>query len=271
MSWIKKTLELIYKINKKSQTKTELANYLTELKNKGIINIHEHSMIEGILNFSNITAKDIMVPKSQMITLNTKDDIQKNIDIIIKSKHSRFPVIQDNNEKIEGILLAKDLISYLHKNNKKNINIKKLIRPALHIPESKHLDSLLRAFQQSHNHMAILVNEYAEISGLITIEDVIEQITGSIEDESDINITPNYIKKIEDNHYIVNALTPIEIFNEKFNILQKEKHFDTIGGVISQKFGYIPKAGDKIEYKNINIKILHSNKKKIKFMEVKRK
>ncbi len=249
--------------------KIDLIEHLNTFVTSGVIDKDEHTMLADVLDFSNMRARDIMIPRAQIISLDIHDDVNKLLSVMIKSKHSRYPVIDGSIDNIKGILLAKDLIIFTHDNkqhNKKGIDT--LLRTASFVPESIRLDSLLKHFQSSHNHMAITVDEYGSVSGVITIEDVIEQITGDIEDEHDEHESMHYFKKIYPGCYHVDALAPIQEFNTFFSQTLPDDYFDTIGGIVAQKFGRVPKAGDSCKINNLTVHVLHATNKKIKSIEV---
>ena len=249
--------------------RTELIKIIHYSIKNNIIDQDEWQMIEGVLEFSSMRARDILIPRSQMCVINFNDPVADCLTCILDSTHSRVPVIDDDVDKIKGIVLAKDMLRLLAKKSSASISIAEVLRPALFVPESKRLDDLLKSFQNSHNHMAIVVDEYGGVSGLVTIEDVIEQITGDIEDESDTSAGQNYnIILTGANRYVVDALTTIQQFDEYFDSTLDAGDFDTIGGLISQQFGYIPKTGETITFSQFKFKILLSGHRKIKLIEV---
>lgn len=228
-------------------------------------------MLRGVVDVAEMQARDIMVPRSQMAVLERDQTLAELLPVIIETAHSRFPVIGDSRDEVVGILLAKDLLSYLHEGDKKSFNIKDLLRPALIIPESKRLNSLLREFRVSHNHMAIVVDEYGGVSGLITIEDVLEQIVGEIEDEHDYepdedrNITPN-----PTGGFSVRALTPIDDFNSHFKSNLSDEEFSTIGGLVMSHFGRLPKKGEVLQLDEFTLTIEEADRRRIYRIRVER-
>ncbi len=253
---------------KKITCKNDLIEYLNQYVSTGIIDKEEHTMIADVLDFSTMRARDVMIPRAQIVSLDIQSNTKEHITIMHETKHSRYPIIDKNIDNIKGILLAKDYLLQTYQNQKKNVSLDELMRNASFVPESTRLDSLLKHFQSSHNHMAIVVDEYGAVSGIITIEDVIEQITGEIEDEHDQQHVNHYFKKIYAGCYHVDALTPIQDFNSFFKLTLPDDYFDTIGGIIAQKFGRVPKAGDSCQIKHLTIHILHATNKKIKSIEV---
>jgi magnesium and cobalt transporter len=226
-------------------------------------------MIEGALQVSEMQVRDIMVPRVQMIIIKHNLEPKEIINVVLESGHSRFPVMGDDADEILGILLAKDLLNYYAKIEQEIFNIKDLMRPAIFVPESKRLNILLREFRSSRNHMAIVVDEYSCISGLVTIEDVIEEIVGDIADEHDIE-EEEYIKPYGKSRYTVSALTPIDEFNEYFQTNLSDEEYDTIGGLILSAFGHVPKRGELLEFAGFNVKILRADKRRIYLMRMTR-
>ena len=210
-----------------------------------------------------------MIPRSQMVVVEADQTPKEFLPIIISSAHSRFPVIGDNPDDILGVLLAKDLLSLiLDDNNLESFDIKQHVRKATFIPESKRLNVLLKEFRATRNHMAIVVDEYGGVSGVITIEDVLEQIVGQIEDEHDVEDDEGNIKPFDDNGYIVKALTPIEDFNEFFDIGMPDDDFDTIGGLVTQKFGHLPRKDETVEIDAFTFKVLSADNRRIRLLQV---
>ncbi len=249
-------------------SREELISIIREAKDRALIDNDALQMIEGVIGVAEMDVSDIMVPRPKMVTLESDMTAEQALPIIIESTHSRFPIYNTSLDKIIGILLAKDLLRLAH--TKQNItHIQTLARAATFVPESKRLNVLLKEFRLKHNHMAIVIDEYGNIAGLITIEDVLEQIVGNIVDEYDIHQSqPTHIKQVESKVAEVNALTPIEEFNTYFNKNFDEEAFDTIGGLILQAFSHLPKAGETIELENLEITILDASDRGIKRLRV---
>jgi magnesium and cobalt transporter len=224
-------------------------------------------MIEGVLEVSEMQARDIMIPRSQMVVVREDVSPDEFLPVIIDSAHSRFPVIGDNRDEVVGILLAKDLLSYYAKNHRENFDIRDILRPAVFIPESKRLNVLLKEFRANRNHMAIVVDEYGGIAGLVTIEDVLEQIVGEIEDEHDFE-EDLYIVKHNDTRYTAKALTPIEDFNAEFNAEFSDEEFDTIGGLLISKFGHVPSRGEETTIGRFKFKVLRADSRRIHLLQI---
>jgi magnesium and cobalt transporter len=229
----------------------EMLRYAEE---KSIINSNTLSMIEGVLSVNEKQARDIMIPKPKMIILKADQKPMDILSVVIKSGHSRFPVAVDNEAKITGILHAKDILKIMVNDNQKNAPIHKMTRPPKFIPESKRLDILLKEFRQNKMHIAIVVDEYGQTSGLVTIEDVLEEIVGDIADEFDKQKI-DYIIKKSNNTYQVNAGTPLNEFNEYFHTNFKAINFDTIGGLLLKHFSYFPSLGENIKINNYQFEI----------------
>ena len=239
-----------------------LIEILRNAENRNLLDADALLMIEGALHVSETHVRDIMVPRVQMIIIDNNAKPEEILKSVVESGHSRFPVIGDTNDEIEGILLAKDLLNYYADPNK-NFDIKDVMRPTVFIPESKRLNVLLREFRMSRNHMAIVVDEYNGVAGLVTIEDVIEEIIGEIEDEHDHEDNEININTHDNNRYTVKALTPISEFNEFFNTEIYDNEYDTVGGFVINTFGYLPKRGEIIDFERFNIKILRADKRRV--------
>jgi len=219
-------------------------------------------MIEGALHVSEIQVRDIMVPRVQMIVIENDAEPEDILSVVVESGHSRFPVVGDSNDEIVGILLAKDLLNY-YANPDKDFDIKDMMRATVFIPESKRLNMLLREFRTSRNHMAIVIDEYTGVAGLVTIEDVIEEIIGEIEDEHDLEEEEVNISIHENDRYTVKAMTLIEDFNDFFNANISDDEYDTIGGMVINAFGHLPKRGETIDFEGFKIKVLRADKRRV--------
>ncbi|MBN2689320.1 MAG: CBS domain-containing protein [Gammaproteobacteria bacterium] len=246
----------------------ELRNAIEQIKLNKLIDPELIKMLGGVLDIANMQVRDVMIPRSQMISIKSNSSLEKILETVIKSGHSRFPVFSEDKDNVLGILLGKDLLPYT--SQKQDFVLTDILRSAIEVPEAKKLNSMLKEFRAKHNHLAIVVNEYGNISGLITLEDVLEEIVGEIEDEFDINEEES-IKKIGKNSFILGASLPIETFNAYFNTDFSDIQFDTIGGIIINKFGYIPKRGETITVGNLYFKITKSNKKQIELISIKQK
>ena len=243
---IKDRIKEIYQnFSYKPQNKQELAGSIRDSSERGVLEKGTLNMIEGALRVSTDQVRDIMIPRPQVVFVDKEEEPKDFLPRVIKSSHSRFPVINSETDKIEGILLAKDLLPFLSSENLDEFELSKLIRPAILIPESKKLNILLDELRAGRNHMAIVLDEYGDVTGIVTIEDVLEEIVGEIEDEHDKDVG-TLIKEIAQDEYLVSALTPIEVFNEEFNSSLSDKDFDTLGGIVMHHFARFPKPNDAI-------------------------
>lgn len=239
-----------------------LIEILRKSEHRNLLDPDALLMIEGALHVSEIQVRDVMIPRVQMIVIKDDADPEDILATVVESGHSRFPVIGDTTDEIIGILLAKDLLNYFA-NPDDEFDIKDLMRRAVFIPESKRLNVLLREFRTSRNHMAIVIDEYSGVAGLITIEDVIEEIIGEIEDEHDYDEDEEDIKPHDNDRFTVKAMTTIDEFNEYFNTSISEEEYDTVGGLIVNAFGHLPKRGETVDYEGFNIKVLRADKRRI--------
>lgn len=245
----------------------QLTSLLRSAQQRNLLDADALSMIEGVLEVSEMQARDIMIPRSQMVVVSEDVPPEEFLPVIIDSAHSRFPVIGDSRDEVVGILLAKDLLSYYSRPDRENFNIRDILRPAVFIPESKRLNVLLKDFRSNRNHMAIVVDEYGGTAGLVTIEDVLEQIVGEIEDEHDFE-DDLYIVRHSESRYTAKALTPIEEFNIEFNADFSDEEFDTIGGLLINKFGHVPKRGEETTIGRFKFKVLRADSRRIHLLQV---
>jgi magnesium and cobalt transporter len=245
----------------------DIMEILRNAEIRNIIDADALSIIEGATQVTDMQVREVMIPRPQMITVKANQEPDEYISDIIESAHSRFPVIGESSDDITGILLAKDLLPLALKGNLKKGDISELLRPATIIPESKRLNQLLKEFKQTRNHMAIVVDEYGGISGLVTIEDILEQIVGEIEDEHDID-DEAMIKQLSNGEYNVKALTTIEEFNEYFKVSLPEDEFDTIGGLALKQFGRLPRRGDKTKLYKFKITVLNADNRTIRLLKI---
>jgi magnesium and cobalt transporter len=242
------------------EDREQLFELLKSSYEKNLMDADSLSMIEGVLQVSEMQVRDIMIPRSQMDVIDISHPPEKFIPFVIETAHSRFPVIEDDKNDVIGILLAKDLLKYYAGDD---FEIRDMLRPTVFIPESKRLNVLLKEFRGSRNHIAIVVDEYGGVSGMVTIEDVLEQIVGEIEDEFDFDETEDNIIQDKNGHYRVKASTEIEDFNEYFNVSFSNEEFSTIGGLIIHAFGHLPKRDEKITFEGFKITILRADSRKL--------
>lgn len=244
----------------------ELLELLRDAQRRDLFDADALAMIEGALQVSEMQVRDIMIPRAQMVVVPRDVSPEEILPIIVESGHSRFPVIGESRDEVVGILLAKDLLRYFAE-GREGFSVRDTLRPAVFVPESKRLNVLLKEFRASRNHMAIVVDEYGGVAGMVTIEDVLEQIVGEIEDEHDID-EETYILKHSRLNYIVKALTPIEDFNEYFGTQFSDEEFDTIGGLVANKLGHLPKRGEITRVGVMRFKVLRADNRRIHLLQV---
>jgi magnesium and cobalt transporter len=244
----------------------ELRETLRDAADRQLMDGDELNIIFGALQVSDMQARDIMIPRTQMTCLKddeSKDDILKTV---VEAKHSRFPVIGDDLDDVKGILHAKDLLQ-LALDAERDFDIKDWIRPATVVPESKRLNVLLQDFRSTRNHMAVVVDEYGHVSGVVTIEDVLEQIVGDIEDEHDVD-DDSFVKQLDDRTWNVKATTTIEDFNEYFDREFDDEEFDTIGGIVLKAFGHLPERGEQVDIEDLQFKVLNADSRRVRLLQV---
>jgi magnesium and cobalt transporter len=246
----------------------EVADMLRSAENESIIDASALQIMEGALKVSDLQAREIMIPRSQMKVIEEDFSLEQVLEMVIQSQHSRFPVVGESADDVLGILLAKELLP-LVLSGKESFDLKSLLRPATIIPESKRLNILLQEFREHRYHMAIVVDEYGGVSGLLTIEDVLEEIVGEIEDETDEE-EAEQIRQIDDNLYRIEAITEIDDFNEYFDIGFSDDEFDTVGGLVVHKFGRLPDIGESVSIENFDFKVIDGDSRKINLLEVKK-
>lgn len=247
----------------------ELIETLAEAEDNNIIGAESRVMLEGVIRMADMTAGDVMVPATRMDLLNIQEPLESLMHTVIDTAHSRFPVFDGERENIIGILMAKDLLKL---QRAPELNIRALLRPAAFIPESKGLNDLLREFRGNRNHLAIVIDEFGRVAGLITIEDVLEQIVGEIEDEFDIPEDEGDIFALADRTYRVSGDTPLERVNDAFSVAlagsDPEDHFDTIGGLIAHEMGHVPKRGERHSLGGLDFVVLHTKGGAVKWFKV---
>lgn len=227
-----------------------------------VIDEDAFTIIEGAMEVSAMQARDIMVPRPQMEVIKAESTLEEILPQIIESKHSRYPVIGESPDDILGVLLAKDLLPQILSDDRENFDVTQLLRRSVVVPESKRLNVLLREFRLNRNHMAIVIDEYGGVAGLVTIEDVLEEIVGEIEDETDTE-EDLFIRRISDDDYFVRALTPIEDFNEYFKVSLSDEEFDTVGGIVMHAFGHMPTRNEITYIDGFEFKVINADQRKI--------
>jgi magnesium and cobalt transporter len=253
-------------IMREPEDRDQLIEVLHSAHDRNLLDADALSMIEGVLQVSELQARDIMVPRSQMDVIDVNDSPDKFIPFVIHTAHSRFPVTSGNKDDVIGILLAKDLLRYYA--GEEEFDVREMLRPAVFIPESKPLNILLKEFRKNRNHIAIVVDEYGGVAGLVTIEDVLEQIVGDIEDEYDFDEVDDNIVQEKGGQFRVKAVTEIEDFNEKFGTDFSDDEFDTIGGLVLKRFGRVPKRGEQVTMEGFTFKILRADSRRLHLLEV---
>jgi len=264
-SWLDK---LSQTFSSEPHNRNDLVQILQQAIKRKIIDEDAFAMIEGVLNVADRQVRDIMIPRTKMSMVHHDHDegIESLLEKVVGASHSRFPVVGAHKDDVIGILIAKDLLKYFTY-PKQPFNILELLRPAYFVPESKRLDTLLTEFRQSHNHMAIVVDEYGGTSGVVTIEDVLEEIVGDIEDEFDAE-EKEMIIKLSDQHYRVDAMVAVEDFNDYFHTKLDEDSFDTMGGIITAHFGYVPKPNETLIIDNISFTITAADDRRVIMLEL---
>ena len=245
------------------KNREELVEVIRDSEQNDLIDQNTREMIEGVMEIAELRVRDIMIPRSQIIFIEDQQDLNTCLNTIIESAHSRFPVIADADDRdnIVGILHAKDLLKFLCE-DAEEFDLSSLLRPVVIVPESKRVDRMLKDFRSERFHMAIVVDEFGAVSGLVTIEDILEQIVGDIEDEFDEEEVAD-IRQLSRHTYAVRALTDIDDFNAQFNTDFDDEEVDTIGGLIMQTFGYLPKRGEEITLNNLQFKVTSADSRRL--------
>ena len=251
------------------ENREELAQLLRASYDRNLIDADAPAMIEGVLQVSEMQARDIMVPRAQMDVIDVRESPNQFIPMVIQTGHSRFPVFGENKDNVIGILLAKDLLR--HYAGEEEFNVRDMLRPAVFIPESKQLNVLLKEFRKNRNHMAVVADEYGGVAGLVTIEDVIEQIVGDIEDEYDYDDVEDNMVPEKGGLYRVKALTEIADFNALFGTRFSDNDFDTIGGFVLSRFGRVPKRGEQVTVDNLTFRVLRADSRRLHLLQVAKK
>ena len=265
-SWLERMSD---KLLREPKDREQLMELLRDAEQRQLLDPYALVMIEGVLDVSEMQVRDVMIPRAQMVIIEHDKTPEEIVPIMVESAHSRFPVIGDNKDEVIGILLAKDLLTYFAAPGEGEFNLRDVLRPAVFIPESKRLNMLLREFRTNRNHMAIVVDEYGGVAGLVTIEDVLEEIVGEIEDEHDIDDDANIIK-VSDERFTVKGITPIEDFNLEVGAGFSDDDFDTVGGLVTNEFGRVPKRGETATFGAFHFKVLRADSRRIQLLQVTR-
>jgi len=249
------------------QDREELVASLHGASERGLIDADAMGMLEGVLAVADLQVRDIMVPRGQMVFVRRDDPPARILPTVVESGHSRFPVMDEDRDDIVGILLAKDLLRLTAQSRRERFDIREYMRPAVFVPESKRLNVLLKEFRRNRNHMAIVVDEYGGVSGLVTIEDVIEQIVGDIDDEFDVEDDQN-IRREAERQFAVRGITRLEEFNEYFGTHLAEEGFDTIAGLIMKRLGRVPRRGETLSVEGLEFRVVRADRRRIDLLRV---
>ena len=264
VSWLTALKNKFFKVK---DERAQLLQHLREAQRKGIINLDALMMIEGVFQVSEMQVRDIMVPRSHLVVIHEDLGVEDMLAIAANSGHSRFPVVEESIDDVVGILLAKDLTHYHDEKSRNSFELKDILRPAVFVPESKRLNVLLKDFRESRNHMAVVIDEYSGVSGLVTIEDVLEQIVGEIDDEHDAADVTN-IRRSGFQRYSVRGLTPLDEFNQYFESSLTSDKFETIAGLVTFELGHLPDRGEEVTIEKFHFKVISANSRRINNMQV---
>ncbi len=248
------------------EDREQLVELLHSAHERNLLDADALSMIEGVMQVSEMHVRDIMVPRPQMDVIDIGETPDRFIPLVIATSHSRFPVIDGDRDNVVGVLLAKDLLRYYA--GEEDFNVRDMLRPAIFVPESKPLNVLLREFRTNRNHMAIVVDEYGGVAGLVTIEDVLEQIVGDIEDEHDFDDSDDNIIKEDSGAWRVKAQTEIADFNTAFGTEFPDDEFDTVGGLVIHRFGRLPKRGESVTMGELRFQVLRADSRRLHSLQV---
>lgn len=276
-SWLKKLVRgfLNLPFLHKPEDREQLGVLLRHAEKQNVLDADALAMIEGVLNVADMQVRDIMVPRSQMVVVEEDQEPEVFLPVMVESAHSRFPVIGDSRDDIKGVILAKDILAFFAERNTTGsdekavkFSLREMLRPAVFIPESKRLNVLLKDFRANRNHMAIVVDEYGGVAGLVTIEDVLEQIVGDIEDEHDFD-EDVFIVRHGNEKFTLKALTPVSEFNEYFAANLSDEEFDTLGGLLMQEFGRLPRRGERCSLGRFEFTVLRADSRRIYLVQMK--
>ena len=264
VSWLS---ALKNKIFKQKDDRNQLLQHLRDAQRKGIINLDALMMIEGVFQVAEMQVRDIMVPRSHLVVIQEDLGVEDMLAIVANSGHSRFPVVDESLDEVVGILLAKDLTHYNDEKSREDFELKDILRSAVFVPESKRLNVLLKDFRESRNHMAMVIDEYGGVAGVVTIEDVLEQIVGEIDDEHDAADVTN-IRRSGFQRYSVRGLTPLEEFNQYFDSKLSHEKFETIAGLVTFELGHLPERGEEATIGQFHFKVVSANSRRINNLQV---
>jgi len=265
-SWLGKITQAFAHEPKNRQ---ELLALLRDAHDNKLLDSEALAIVEGAIQVADLQVRDIMVPRSQVISIKASTPLREFLPVVIDAAHSRYPVIGESLDEVVGVLLAKDLLPQLLKDDYHSFDLRDLLRPVTFVPESKRLNVLLRDFRANHNHMAIVIDEYGGVAGLVTIEDVLEQIVGDIEDEHDIE-EDSYIRQLPSGDYLIKGLTPIEQFNSFFDASFPDDEFDTLAGLVMNRFGHLPKRNEVIELDGLRLRVVNADSRRVHLLRLTR-
>ncbi len=268
-SWLDKLLNAFSNDSDEPSSRDELLTFLREAGTRLRLDQDALTIIEGAFQISDQQTREVMIPRSQVTALHVDQRPEDCLPIILETAHSRYPIIDENLDEVLGIVLVKDLLPLLKLSDaeRQRFQLRDILRPAMFIPESKRLNSLLKEFRDTHNHMAVVVDEYGGTAGIVTIEDILEQIVGDIEDEHDIDEEDD-IRDLGDGTYAIRALTPIEDFNERFDTVFPDEEFDTVGGLVMQRFGHLPRRNEYADLGTWRFTVLNADNRRIRLLQV---
>lgn len=247
--------------------RSQLIEMLAESQQRGLLDADAFAMLEGVLEVAELQVRDIMVPRAQMVCIRRDDPLPRIVSSVVDSGHSRFPVLEDDRDDVVGILLAKDLLRLYAAGSSSKFDMREYMRPAVFVPESKRLNVLLKEFRINHNHMAIVIDEYSGVAGLVTIEDVIEQIVGDIDDEHDVEDDAN-IRREGERQFSVRGSTRIEEFNQYFTTELPADEFDTVAGLVMKQFGRMPRRGEAVNLGEFEFRVTRADRRRIDALRV---
>ncbi|HIX61709.1 MAG TPA: CBS domain-containing protein [Candidatus Halomonas stercoripullorum] len=267
-NWLDKLLAALSGDSDGPSSREELMEFLRQASTRLKLDQDAMMIIEGALHISDQQVREVLIPRSQVAAIAVDQPAEEYLALIRETGHSRYPVIGENLDEVKGLLLVKDLLPLLNKplDERASFQLEDVLRPAMFVPESKRLNSLLKEFRDTHNHMAVVVDEYGGTAGIVTIEDILEEIVGDIEDEHDTDEDDD-IRELGEGRYAIRALTPIEDFNEHFGTIFSDDEFDTVGGLVMQRFGHLPGRGEHTELGGWRFTVLNADNRRIRLLE----
>ncbi|EPC00949.1 magnesium transporter [Litchfieldella anticariensis FP35 = DSM 16096] len=267
-SWLEKLFSAFTNDTDEPSSRDELLEFLREAGSRLRLDQDALTIIEGALQISDQQVREVLIPRSQVTAITVDQPTEEYLPVILETGHSRYPVVGENLDEVLGILLVKDLLPLLCQkpSSQESFELRSVLRPAMFVPESKRLNSLLKEFRDTHNHMAVVVDEYGGTAGIVTIEDILEQIVGDIEDEHDIDEEED-IRELGNGSYAIRALTPIEDFNDRFATEFSDDEFDTVGGLVMQRFGHLPRRGEYADLGTWRFTVLNADNRRIRLLQ----